>query len=321
MISQSNVDFSVPTPLGRKQVICVLNETGNLNSENIQEACSGEGETKAAWTRVHSIIDAVWKSRTRQNPKLFNKSKFRLLSLNVEEEQTPQYSKVRLELGLTDYKTYLGTNCISDDNRFSEICSLGEQVFNNPRGFLADSLGVGAVVLVSHSEARQNPEIILIRRSLSTGEYQGFLDLPGGHPEPDRLIQANSSQDLTNELFFSISDEVCAEVNIPLVDLTEPRLFALVRQPGQSHDKPSCLFVIESTLTKSQILELYLQGGEEAEESTDIIFCKLNDVINEHSASPSSYDGILLTPQATFALQWLRHATETQTYTVGSTGF
>lgn len=80
-----------------------------------------------------------------------------------------------LRLGLTCYKDYLGTNW---SNRVSELCQLGETEFGDPWTFLAQPLGVGAVLCT------RDHQVVLIRRSHRVAEAGGLLDIPGGHPEP-----------------------------------------------------------------------------------------------------------------------------------------
>lgn len=80
-----------------------------------------------------------------------------------------------LRLGLTCYKDYLGTNW---SNRVSELCQLGETEFGDPWTFLAQPLGVGAVLCT------RDHKVVLIRRSHRVAEAGGLLDIPGGHPEP-----------------------------------------------------------------------------------------------------------------------------------------
>lgn len=80
-----------------------------------------------------------------------------------------------LRLGLTCYKDYLGTNW---SNRVSELCQLGETEFGDPWTFLAQPLGVGAVLCT------RDHKVVLIRRSYTVAEAGGLLDIPGGHPEP-----------------------------------------------------------------------------------------------------------------------------------------
>lgn len=80
-----------------------------------------------------------------------------------------------LKLGLTCYKDYLGTNWSC---RAAEFCQQGEAKFGDPLALLAQPLGVGAILCTA------DDKVVLIRRSQKVAEAAGFLDIPGGHPEP-----------------------------------------------------------------------------------------------------------------------------------------
>ncbi|GBG31492.1 Zinc transporter ZIP13 [Hondaea fermentalgiana] len=85
------------------------------------------------------------------NPKLFNMSKFRLDAFGIKNnsidaerndriESEPEL-ELELELSLTDYKTFLGTNCNPSEVIVSELRSLGTRMANDERAFMADPLG------------------------------------------------------------------------------------------------------------------------------------------------------------------------------------
>lgn len=80
-----------------------------------------------------------------------------------------------LRLGLTCYKDYLGTNWSCG---VAELRRRGEAKFSDPLAFLAQPLGVGAVLCTSDGQ------VVMIRRSQRVAEAGGLLDIPGGHPEP-----------------------------------------------------------------------------------------------------------------------------------------
>ena len=161
-------------------------------------------------------IDQIWKERKAANPKLFNGTKFRLAGLS--ESNLPHF--VSLRLSVTNYGSFLGTNYGSFVQMLIQdgITNCGDG-----RAYMSDPLGVGAVCLTS------DEKIVLIRRSMHVGEFPGFFDVPGGHPEPSRVqgcgdeewswsLDSDScgvdSSALINEFFGSISDEVHCEVPI-----------------------------------------------------------------------------------------------------------
>lgn len=90
----------------------------------------------------------------------------------AEDEQS---YVLKLQLGVTCYKDYLGTNW---SQKAEKLQRRGEAECADPQAFLAQPLGVGAVVATSDGE------IVLLRRSQKVAEAAGLLDIPGGHPEP-----------------------------------------------------------------------------------------------------------------------------------------
>ncbi|XP_016098940.1 uncharacterized protein, partial [Sinocyclocheilus grahami] len=156
---------------------------------------------RQSFPEIEQHIEAVWSDRMTKEPWLFNGSKFRLHSamLSVMEkgpvaEQAAQNltrsqlesadkssgrlakdEQLTLQLGLTCYKDYLGTNWSREAGKLQ---SHGQNECADPQAFLAQPLGVGAVV------ATADGDVVLLRRSQKVAEAAGLLDIPGGHPEP-----------------------------------------------------------------------------------------------------------------------------------------
>lgn len=86
-----------------------------------------------------------------------------------------QSNVLKLQLGVTCYKDYIGTNW---SQKAEKLQTRGEAECANPQALLAQPLGVGAVVATSDGD------IVLLRRSQKVAEAAGLLDIPGGHPEP-----------------------------------------------------------------------------------------------------------------------------------------
>jgi len=81
---------------------------------------------------------------------------------------------VTLHLGLTDYRTYVGTHL--GDGAADPVT-----VWGHPR-HLALALGNAAVVVTADGR------VPLLRRSREVAEGGGRLGLPGGHPEPSAVV-------------------------------------------------------------------------------------------------------------------------------------
>ncbi len=162
---------------------------------------------RQSFPEIEQHIEAVWSDRVTKEPWLFNGAKFRLHSavLSVVEKgpvaeqavqnlthsqrgegdqleradkssaKDEQSCVLTLQLGLTCYKDYLGTNWSREAGRLQ---SHGQNECADPQAFLAQPLGVGAVM------ATVDGDVVLLRRSQKVAEAAGLLDIPGGHPEP-----------------------------------------------------------------------------------------------------------------------------------------
>ena len=224
------------------------------------------------------------KKRKALNPKLFNGSKFRFHSVtkSVKKFGDKEDGVATVNLGLTSYGDFLGTNYNSAISK--RLLADGVAKHGNPQSYMADPLGVGALVLT------EDNYFVAFQRSDVVGEFSGFVDIPGGHPEPsevgiaidffnapvtrfngsshveqspeytivsDKGIQGNcikrtdyvvcgdegdispkpnvqivSMKSILKELFNSILMEVHLEINIPLANLSPPKLIGILRQLG-----------------------------------------------------------------------------------------
>ncbi|XP_036404587.1 uridine diphosphate glucose pyrophosphatase NUDT22-like [Megalops cyprinoides] len=206
-----------------------------------------------------------------------------------------------LQLGLTCYKDFLGTNW---SRRVGALMARGEAEFGDTQALLAQPLGVGGVLRTSDGL------IVLLRRSQKVAEAPGLLDIPGGHPEPKAVCQGVSEdcirveqlaeRAVVRELFSSVSAEIRDEVNIPLSSLSEPVLLGIALN-HTSAGRPSAEFYISCSLSSKEVKDFYWQGGPEAHESTDIVFLSQEEVMQlDESASlwtelcPSAKGAVML---------------------------
>ncbi|OVA18244.1 NUDIX hydrolase domain [Macleaya cordata] len=172
---------------------------------------------------LENSIPEIWDRRLQSNPSLFNGTKFRYgghVLHNMGDSN--QESHVCLHLGLTDYRTFVGTNLSTLWEKFlvtSEDDSLKCQHTSSP-------LGNGAVVETA------DKKILVLRRSNNVGEFPGYFVFPGGHPEPGELgISAHQydqemsgsghiNRKVSQEMFDSIIREVVEEIGVPASSLT-----------------------------------------------------------------------------------------------------
>uniref|UniRef100_A0A8D2JIB6 Nudix hydrolase 22 n=1 Tax=Varanus komodoensis TaxID=61221 RepID=A0A8D2JIB6_VARKO len=230
-------------------------------------------------------IETTWAARREQNPWLFDAPKFRLHSIMLEG------TILSFQLGLTCYKDFVGTNLAE---RAGHLQEQGFKDFGNSQAYLAEPLGVGAMVHTT------DDQFVFLRRSLCVGEAPGKIDVPGGHPEP--LVRPLQHEDfprksVVQELFSSvlreIEDELCGLLSV----LSRPLLLGIARNQT-SAGRCSAEFYVRCSLTSEQIRIYYVVGGAEAHESTGILFVSRkvragNDEL-WHELSPSAKGAITL---------------------------
>ncbi|XP_043089142.1 uridine diphosphate glucose pyrophosphatase NUDT22 isoform X2 [Puntigrus tetrazona] len=262
---------------------------------------------RQTFPEIEQHIEAVWSDRVTKEPWLFNGAKFRLHSAAIsavekgpaaaqavrEPERSPRGEgpqsadkppagpsraerscALTLRLGLTCYKDYLGTNWSREAERLQ---SHGRNECADPQAFLAQPLGVGAVV------ATADGDIVLLRRSHKVAEAAGLLDIPGGHPEPKMLCPGVSEEAIcaellqgkeravVSEIFSSVCAEISDEVNVPVGSLSRPLLMGVALN-HTSAGRPSAEFYVRCALTTEEVRDVYRHGGPEAHESTEILF-------------------------------------------------
>ncbi|XP_048087105.1 uridine diphosphate glucose pyrophosphatase NUDT22 isoform X2 [Alosa alosa] len=158
----------------------------------------------------------------------------------------PRRVLLSLQLGLTCYKDYLGTNW---SERVGELQRRGAVELGDPQSLLAQPLGVGAVM------ATADGQVVLLKRSQKVAEAAGLLDIPGGHPEPKAVCNGISEESITieslqgkeeavlKEIFSSVLAEIRDEVNVPLSSLSEPILLGVALN-HTSAGRPSAEFYV-----------------------------------------------------------------------------
>lgn len=133
-----------------------------------------------------AAIDGTWAAAVAARPATYNATKFRLAGVLATPTDRNSGSDdgatgavaatVTLQLGLTDYRTYVGTHLGSGDSPMA--------FWGDPR-HLALALGNAAVVVTSDGR------VPLLRRSAAVVEGSGHYAVPGGHPEPSALTGAD----------------------------------------------------------------------------------------------------------------------------------
>lgn len=153
------------------EIIYVVPNGKCCSSDKVNVRLSSDYNRKTLPKCLESKIHKIWSEHLDANPSLWNGIKFRMDSI----EEKPNDTTVTLNLGITCYRDFIGTNCSPNAH---ELCRLGEQKYDNSQAYMSDALGIGSVVKTA------DDCFILLRRSKVCGEAVGLLDRPGGHPEP-----------------------------------------------------------------------------------------------------------------------------------------
>ena len=253
-------------------------------------------------------IEEIWREKLKSDVRLYNGMKFRLDK--VSEDTRGDTPTVQLHIGLTCYKDFQCTNYCSDSKKLQAD---GMKDYMDKQSYMSDPLGVSAILVTA------DDKVVIQKRSNQVGEYCGMLDLPGGHPEPNNVpgwkqdyegnmdsqevFSSFSSCDIVDEIFYSITQEVVAEINLPRGQLSEPQLVAIIRQT-LSFGRPSAVFTLRaSSLYEDDVKRMFNEGGEEQFESIDIEFMSLQDIKqmkwqqNSHQFTPAAYSAFYILAQ------------------------
>ncbi|RUS76914.1 hypothetical protein EGW08_015317 [Elysia chlorotica] len=252
-------------------------------------------------------INSVWGHRIKNNPRLFNATKFRIYSVESVEQDA-----VVMSLGVTDYKHFLGTNWAP---YVQHLQSKGAELHDNTQAFLSDALGVGASVITNDNF------LMFLLRSEHCAEAPGTWDVPGGHAEPKEIIGDVPLQDIrltsldsskvVHEIFDSILREVTDEVNIPRERLSAP-LYTGTHRNMTSAGRPSVAFEIKCSLSKEEVLQLYTKGSQsEADESTNILFLPWSDIPSLEMSNPELWGKMAPSAKGNLTVLRLAHGVST----------
>ena len=141
---------------------------GGHNMELVDANSSVDFNRKVIPELEH-LIDENWKDMKNQIKILYNADKFRIHSVKEEND------RVIIDMGLTCYKEYIGTNLGKNLDTFH---AKGVELFSNRQACLSDALGVGSMVVTA------DDYFLFVRRSFEVAEGRGMTDFPGGHAEP-----------------------------------------------------------------------------------------------------------------------------------------
>ncbi|KAM1653982.1 hypothetical protein ACFX2K_006431 [Malus domestica] len=239
---------------------------------------------------LENSISEIWDQRVQKNPSLYNGTKFRygqhVWNGGGGSNQEPH---VCLHLGLTDYRTFVGTNLNPLWERLlvrSEDDAIRCQHTSSP-------LGNGAIVETS------DKKILVLQRSNNVGEFPGHFVFPGGHPEPHEVgIISHHHKDVTDskainnkvsqEMFESIVREVVEEIGVPSASLHEQVFIGLSRR--ELNVRPTAFFFMKCSLSSKEIPKLY-SSAQDSFESTQLFTVPMIELENMASKMPGCHEG------------------------------
>ncbi|KAI5666109.1 hypothetical protein M9H77_15962 [Catharanthus roseus] len=239
---------------------------------------------------LENSVSEIWDKRLQKNASLFNGLKFRYEGHTLHSESNSnQEPRVCLHLGLTDYRTFIGTNLNPMWERFllqSEDDSRQCQHTSSP-------LGNGAIVETS------DRKLLVLRRSNNVGEFPGHYVFPGGHPEPEEIgILSHQAKDadskqiinekVSQEMFDSIIREVVEEIGVPADTLSAPVLIGISRRVFNV--RPAAFFFMKCNLHSMEIQELY-SSATDSYESIRLHAVSKEDLEGMASKMPGCHQG------------------------------
>ena len=132
-----------------------------------------------------------------------------------------------------------------------------------------------------------------MRRSKKVGEYPEFLDVFGGHIDPQNDVENNIPSP-----FLAIQNELYAELGISSGDIATLYCIGMVK--NRQNFKPELIFASHVSRSTKDILDC-AHKAEESDEYTDLIFFNENQ---KDLHNFLSHNGEQLTPSA-FGSLWL----------------
>ena len=250
-----------------------------LRKKDVVTTISREFASKAVYRKdLTGLIDSIWTKTLQEKPYLFNQSKFRLFDATMN-------GVCRLRLGLTDYKSYVGSNLGPQWKLFyDEGMKVGD-----PNAFFGNPLGNLTVVVLNDGNH------VLLNRSYQVAEGQGKFACVGGHPEPTQIgissyddAEKISSEVVTGELFDSMRREVHEETNIPLSLLSDMFMIGMI-SCNATHGRQVQMFCCFADLNTEQARNYYRMGPEDQYESVGINFFSLDTIVSMINTKPESF--------------------------------
>lgn len=195
---------------------------------------------------------------------------------------------VSLHLGLTDYRTFVGTNL----NPLWEFFLVPSEDDSVHCQHLSDALGNGAIVETS------DKKIIVLQRSYNVADFPGYYVFPGGHSEPqeigimghqtDEEDFASLTERVSQEMFDGVIREVVEETGVPASSLTDPVFIGVSRR--EVNVRPTAFFFTKCNIDSSGVSELYSRA-QDGYESTKLYTVSVEELQGMRQRMPGCHNG------------------------------
>lgn len=219
MYQTQNFEILIPTKeqirtYGRCDII--LNEGSPMARSN---------QDVDLFMRIEQVWSEKFKEAIQKGKSLFAGPQYRLSSYGILED-----GRIRLELGPTDYREFIGTNVEAgkDPEYMTALLQRGKERHNDEDAYFSNTLAVCSVVETSDGK------IVVGLRSDKVAEYPRCWHTVGGHPNPVHY------QPTKADLFDAMAREVTGELGIDYDEIENMRLIGLVRNSRTR--KPELLF-------------------------------------------------------------------------------
>uniref|UniRef100_A0A1D1XH06 Nudix hydrolase 9 n=1 Tax=Anthurium amnicola TaxID=1678845 RepID=A0A1D1XH06_9ARAE len=239
---------------------------------------------------LEKSIAEIWSQRIQENPSLYNGQKFRYGGCTLKSGDDSRQNSVSLKLGLTDYRTFVGTNL----NPLWENFLASSEDDTVRCWHMASPLGNGAIVETS------DKRILVLQRSFNVGEFPGYFVFPGGHSEPkeigisghptDEILTDSEvlNEKVAEEMFDGISREVVEEIGVPAPSLTDPIFIGISRR--ELNVRPTAFFFLQCNLESKEVQQLY-SNAQDGYESTQLYAMSRSDIDSVTSKLPGCHRG------------------------------
>ncbi|KAL0923247.1 hypothetical protein M5K25_007296 [Dendrobium thyrsiflorum] len=241
--------------------------------------------------KLEESINEIWTLQTEKNQSLYNGKKFRYGGHTLHHaDGGDNKSSVCLHLGLTDYRTFVGTNLSPLWENFL-VPSKDDSIYCQHS---ASPLGNGAIVKTA------DKRVLVLQRSLNVGEFPGYFVFPGGHSEPEEVgvlfHQMNKiskehealNEKISQEMFEGIVREVVEEIGVPAESLSDPIFIGISRR--NLNVRPIAFFFVNCNLKSDEIQQLYSRA-QDGYESTQLFDVSMEELLKMSERMPGCHRG------------------------------